>query len=266
MRTRFIVVVLFLWFARAATGQTPDTLQPTMALPMTARLAASDNLGQLYVFTSSYAFEKYSTDLRFLARYTNNRLGYPSAIDATNPMKLLLWYADFRTVVFLDRNLTVLGELNLIQAGYPEVRTVASARDGNLWIYDEVAFKLRKITPEGHVMFESQDLNLLFNTRLNITCLYENDAALYASDAQQGLLQFDNYAQFNRVLPWTGIEQFAIDGKLLYHLQDNTLQVKLIDGFRTAHHVLPDLPFTKRWLGHRAVLRQEGAMLVKYGF
>lgn len=262
--------LLLLFVAGHLTAQTTDTLKASTGLAVDARLATTDNLKQIYVFTAGYAFEKYSPELRLLGRYSNNRLGTPAAIDVSNPMKILLWYADFRTVVILDRNMTVLGELNLIQAGFPEVRTIASARDGNLWIYDEVAFKLRKINPEGQVLFESQDLNLVFDSRLSISCLYESNASLFAADAQIGLLQFDNYAQFSRSLPWKDITQFIVDDNLLYFFQDNSLHVKQLQGWGAAYHRLPASAPTnngvKRWLGHRAVLQQEEGMLKIYSF
>ena len=265
-----LLLLLLLLTTGNLVAQTADTLQASIGLNIAAQLATTDNLKNIYVFTASYTLEKFSPDLKLLGRYSNNRLGFPTAIDVSNPMKILLWYADFRTVVFLDRNMTVLGELNLIQAGFPEVRTVAAARDGNLWLYDEVAFKLRKISPEGAIIFESQDLNLVFDTRLSITCLYESDASLYAADAQMGLLQFDNYAQFSQNLPWKGITQFITNGNLLYHIQDDKLHVNLIQGFMATSHQLPvsvpGAPPVKRWLGHRAVLQQEEGMLKIYSF
>jgi len=264
------LLLLLLLNAGKLAAQTTDTLWASTGIETATRLATTDNLNQIYVFTAGYTLEKFSPDLKMLGRYSNNRLGYPTAIDVSNPMKILLWYADFRTVVFLDRNMTVLGELNLIQAGFPEVRTLAAARDGNLWIYDEVDFKLRKISPEGQILFDSQELNLLFDSLLTITCLYESNASLFAADVNMGLLQFDNYAQLTQTLPWKGITQFMVDDNLLYYFQENSLHVKQLQGWGANERRLPASAPShngiKRWLGHRAVLQQEGEMLKVYSF
>lgn len=203
-----ILIISVLTLQISLWGQPADTLRQVLALPVEARLATGDNLGQVYVVTNANALVKYAPDGRLLARYTNNRLGAISAVDASNPLKILVWFADFRTAVLLDRSLTPLGELNLISAGFPEVRTVASSADGNLWLYDEIAFKLRKISPDGAQLFESQDLSQLLPERLNITCLRDDGARLLAADPVQGLISFDTYGQFLRVIPFTGIYDF----------------------------------------------------------
>lgn len=208
MRLNKIFIISALLLQIALRAQPADTLRQVMALPVRALWATGDNLGNSYVVTTPINLEKYAPDGRLLARYSNSRLGAISAIDASNPLKILAWFADFRTVVMLDRSLTALGELNLISSGYPDVRTIASSADGNLWLYDETAFKLRKLGLDGTQLFESQDLSLLFPSRLNIACLRDDGTQLLAADPEQGLIWFDTYAQFSRVAPLAGIRDF----------------------------------------------------------
>ena len=187
---------LMLMAGQALWAQTrPDSFAQVLHLPGGTRFATADNLGNVYRITASNAVEKYAPDGRMLSQYSSNRLGRASSIDVSNPLKSLIWYADFKTVLFLDRSLTALGELNLLQAGFPEVRTVASARDGNIWIYDEALFRLRKVTPEGEQLFESVNLGQLYPYRLTITWMEESDTRLYAAEAQNGIMVFDAFAQ-----------------------------------------------------------------------
>jgi hypothetical protein len=86
-------------------------------------------------------------------------------VDASNPLKIMVWYADFQTAVFLDRNMTELGRLNVAEAGWPAVRSLATAADGNLWVYDEASTQLLKISTAGEKLLESQPLNLEFSQR-----------------------------------------------------------------------------------------------------
>lgn len=194
----------------AAALLTPDTFRLTLTLPVGARFATADNLGNLYIITTTNALEKYAPDGRLLTRYSTQRLGNALYIDVSNPLKVLVWYADFRMLVFLDRSLTLLGELNLIEAGYPEVRTVAAAMDGKIWLYDEVNFRLVKITQEGDKMVESQPLSQMLPGATTITCIRDDNNRVCASDPEQGLLEFDAYAQFQRVIGQRDIREFQL--------------------------------------------------------
>lgn len=221
-------------------AQTPtDTFRLVQRVALTARFAATDNLGQLYFITDENAVEKYTADGQFLFRYSNNRLGSAAWLDVTNPMKVLVWYADFRTVVFLNRSLTELGALNLISAGSPEVRTVALAADGNLWLYDEVAFQLKKLTPDGTVLFESQALNLLQTERINLHTLRDDGEKVWASDPDIGILCFDVYGQYQQTLPWKGISAFVLAPGRLEYLSDGRFHLENLRTFQSASIPLP---------------------------
>jgi hypothetical protein len=223
----FIYIAVFLnrMFGAGFTAGAaePDSLVPALHLNLSALYATTDPLGNVYVITPELSIEKYAPDGRLLTRYTQNRYGMPAYLDVTNPLKVLVWYADFRTVVWLDRSLTDLGELNLIDAGYPEVRNVGAAQDGNLWIYDEAGFRLRKISADGRPLFESQDLNLIFGETLQISCIREYETGVLAAETRQGALQFDSYGQYVRTTMLTGTAQFLIKGREAYFIRENEL-------------------------------------------
>lgn len=247
------------------SAQTPaDSFHLDRSLPITARFATTDNLGNLYLISPENALEKYAPDNQLLARYSNNRLGAAASIDVTNPLKILVWYADFRTLVFLDRTLNQLGELNLISAGYPEVRSVATAADGNLWLYDEVAFQLKKITPGGETRFESPALNQLLNGRINISAIRDNGNEVLATDPEQGILWFDVYAQYQRSLPRKNISSFALGAKHLGYLAGTNLHLEQLHAFASREILLPATalqPTAKYWLSTGCLLVQNGEQL-----
>jgi hypothetical protein len=199
--------------ASAQEGATRDTLPVVYQTAVPAEgtdHAIADALGQIYTWTNTGQVRKYSADGRLLQVFSNNRLGRLTQVDVSNPMQVLLWFADFRAVVLLDRNMTDMGgPLFLIDAGYPEVRTIAAATDGNIWIYDEVNFRLRKIRPDGSLVVESQELQVLLQQRLQFTCLYDLGYQLIAADSSAGLLLFDNFGQYRTTFDWRGIPKFT---------------------------------------------------------
>ncbi|MGI9159321.1 MAG: hypothetical protein ACR2K1_06180 [Saprospiraceae bacterium] len=238
------------------TAQAPDdSLRQVLSLAVRADFAVTDPLGNLYVISPEMAVEKYAPDGRLLTRYTQNRLGRPALLDVTNPLKVLVWYADFRTVVWLDRSLTSLGELNLIDAGYPEVRTVGAAQDGSLWLYDEAGFRLRKISADGRPLFESQDMNLLFDQTLQISGIRENETGVLVAEARYGALQFDPYGQYARAVTLPGVKQFVLKGREVLFIREHRLCARALSFPPTPEHCRAFPPTADRvWLGDGTVI------------
>ncbi len=271
MRASSLLFSCLIWVATSCSGQAPDRAADSFALlhtlPVRARFATADNLGNIYLITIQNALEKYAPDGRLLTRYSNNRLGQAAWLDVSNPLKVLAWYADFRTVVFLDRSLTLLGEINLIRAGYPEVRTVAAAADGNLWLYDEVAFQLKKTTPEGGALFESQALNMIQTERISVTAIRDDGTQVLAVDPTLGVLCFDVYGQFQRVLPWQGFATFTLGQNGLEYLTDSVLHIEHLQAFASRDIPLPGAaktPDAQVWAAPKRLFIQlaEGDFLV----
>ena len=240
-----------------------DSLFPLLSLPLLARFATADNLGNTYIVTAANSIEKYASDGRFLTWYSDNRRGQVTWLDVSNPLKVLVWYADFRTVLFLDRSLTQLGEVNLIQVGYPDVRVVAAALDGNLWLYDEVNFRLLKITPEGEKRAESQSLNLLEYTPRQPALLREQDNRVYLADRTAGLGVFNAFGQFERT--WKSaqvVSDFQVVDNQLIYLSDSSIVAERWPLPEHAEILLPDsLRSLPKWLGPRRLFVQQAGTL-----
>ena len=264
-RIALLACIWVAWQPAALQAQLPaDSFTLVSTFPIQARFATADHLDNIYVLTPQNALEKYAPDGRLLARYTNNRLGAVTAVDPANPLKILVWYADFRTVVFLDRNLTALGTLDLISAGFPDVRTVSGAADGNLWVYDEANFQLRKITPAGEPLFESQRLNQLYPGRVAVTCIHDNGSEVLAADPQWGILWFDVYGQFQKSLPWTNISTFILSQNQLQYRAGGQLHIEQLQAFASRTRPLPAsaLPSEiQSWLAPGLLLVQNGDIL-----
>lgn len=188
---RFTALLTLVMWSAAAAQQAPD-----LTIEIEARWVATDPLGHWYVIGADNSIGKYAADGNLVARWSGNRQGRAERIDAANPQRILVWFADFRKAVFLDRNLTPMGELDLIVAGYPETRAIAQARDGNLWIFDEPSGLLRKITPEGFEIRRSQPLNQLLGRRVAFDLLIERDNLLIAFDPSMGVAVFDIFGQY----------------------------------------------------------------------
>lgn len=218
----------------------------------------SDPLGNVYVLYEYEFLDKYDAAGRFRARFSQNRLGNASSVLAGNGLTLFLWYADMRNVLFLDRNMTQLGgALNLIDAGFPEARTIGMSADGNIWLYDEVAFKLKKISTTGEVLRESQRMNTEFDGRISFQQILDDGVQVVGVDSTLGFFVFDAFGQFQRRITVNDTIQQA-------SLENNNLC--WIDRQQHLHTLAINIPLSEQqWIFPETVSKADKIKLVPGG-
>ncbi len=216
-----------------------DTCVFLFSIPQNAHFVTADHFDNIYLL-HGFEVEKYDSTGRFVSRYSNNRFGTPAFLDVSNPLKILVWYADFQTAVFLDRNMTELGRLNIAQAGFPAVRCLGSAADGNLWAYDEATSHLLKLSTSGEKLIESQPLNLEFSQRFAPTGIRDDGGqAVFLSDPVQGVAVFDPFAQLDKILPFKGLIQFEVENGILFFAEKDGIRTENWRGLSSKKTLLP---------------------------
>lgn len=246
-----------LQMAAQAPVQAADSARLLFTLPARATFASADHLSNIYLIGENNAFEKYDSTGKRVARYTNNRLGSLAVADVSNPLKILLWYADFQTIVTLDRTLNEIGQIALNDAGYISVRAVALAQDGNIWLYDDTRFRLLKIASDGTVLQESQPLNLIFPRPFSAACIHDNGNMVFVSDPQQGIATFDQYGVFLRAYQHLKTLEFEVLGDWLVFVEKDVLRFENPGRLQSEQLVLPPRARGKKvWTSHSWVMVQ----------
>jgi len=174
-----------------------------------ANLVAVDNFGSFYS-ASNNGVIKYNNDGAFICRYEEFKYGKVGMINVTNPMKVLVYYPDFMTVITLDKFLSPLNTYNFFDLGYQNVSAVASSVDGQIWFYDNIDFKLKKIDETGKIYRESQPLNVVLEQTPNPNFMMERDNLLYMNDPAIGILVFDMFGSYSKTIPLKGLSRFQI--------------------------------------------------------
>jgi hypothetical protein len=163
-------------------------------IPGNVRDFTTDNLGNIYLLSETNQLKKLNPKGDSLAVYSDvKRYGQISSIDATNPFKVLVYYKDFLTVVVLGRLLNVRNTIDLRKQNILQVRAVATSYDNNIWLFDELDSKLKKIDDNGRVLLESTDFRQVFDSVPTPNALYDRDGQLYFYDPKKGLFVFDYY-------------------------------------------------------------------------
>jgi hypothetical protein len=215
---------IFLFFAAGSRvfSQPDSAFRPLRSYAGAIADAALDNLGNLYVLTTTDQLKKYTAGGDSVAVYNNVRkFGKVHALDVSNPLKLLLYYKDFSTIVVLDRLLTVRTTLDLRRRNILQASAMALSYDGNIWLFDTYDNKLKKITEEGELQLETPDFRSLFGEAVLPQQIIDQDNLLYLYDSARGLYVFDRYGTFKRKVPVTGWDGIRLSDRQVWGITGN---------------------------------------------
>lgn len=82
-----------------------------------------------------------------------------------NPLKILVYYKNYTSVVVLDRFLTQRNSINFRKQSIFSVKAIATSYDNNIWIFDEQDYKLKKIDETGKLLLESPEYEAIAGYR-----------------------------------------------------------------------------------------------------
>ncbi|MEP2936769.1 MAG: hypothetical protein ABJM06_00140 [Gilvibacter sp.] len=109
-------------------------LQDSVALKAD-RFIGKDNYDNLY-FIKNNSLHKRNNGATI--SYADMRLGGIESVDIINPLKVLVYYADFNTVVLLDNTLNEIERINFNEVeGFANIDSVRMANNNSLWVFNQ---------------------------------------------------------------------------------------------------------------------------------
>lgn len=193
---KLFVIIVSIVLANHSFAQRDSTLHLKLLRTISGDIKdfTTDNLGNIYLLTAGNQVKKLNDQGDSTAVYNDvKRYGKIFSIDATNPLKLLVYYKDFATIAVLDRLLNVRNTIDLRQQNILQVQAITSSYDNNIWLFDELDSRVKKVDEKGNVMQESVDFRQIFDSVPVPSVMYDRDGQLYLYDQRRGLLVFDYY-------------------------------------------------------------------------
>jgi hypothetical protein len=176
-----------------------------------------DNLGNLYMLTTDNQLKKYSAAGDSLAVFNDvRRYGKIAYIDVSNPLKLLIFYQEFGTIVTLDRFLSRISSLDLRQLGFYQVTCIGTSYDNNIWVYDAISGQLNKIGNDGTIISQTNDIRQIADSIPEPVVLKDQGGLVYLFDPQKGAFVFDHYGGFKKIIPLINWRHFSVIDKTMY--------------------------------------------------
>jgi hypothetical protein len=173
-----------------------------------------DNLGNIYVLNSDNQLKKLSPRGDSLAVFNDvRRYGKIGSIDVTNPLKILVYYRDFTTIIELDRFLNIINTIDLRTLNIQQAQSVGLAYDNNIWVFDELDARLKRIGDDGTLVDQSTDFRQLFDTVPDPVSVLDRDGLVYLYDTAKGVYIFDHYGTLKTHLDFSKWKDFNVIGK-----------------------------------------------------
>jgi hypothetical protein len=200
-----------------------------------------DALENVFAITKNNQLKKYYASGDSAAVFNDvKQYSNPSSIDATNPLKLLLYYKNFSTIVVLDRFLTSRNSINLRNNNIFKTTAIATSYDNNIWLYDEQDFKLKKINDAGKPIFETTDWRQIFDEApTTITHLYDHAGYVYAYDPEKGFYVFDYYGSYKMLIPFANYQNISLINKTIIGFKANKAHLYNIADNKASSFDLP---------------------------
>lgn len=185
----------------------------------------TDNLGNIYTLDRNNLLKKLRANGDSAGVFNEvRRFGKVSYVDAANPLKVLLYYQDFGTVVVLDRFLNIRNTINLREKNLFQVRAICQSYDNGIWLYDEQDARLKKLNDDGDVISQSADFRLFMETVPSPVRIVDQDRLLYLYDPDKGLFIFDYFGTLKNKVALLGWQDFQVINGKVFGRKNNLIQ------------------------------------------
>jgi hypothetical protein len=216
------ILLILLFTSNCCFAQSKYSLKSL--IPVQPDFFTTDNQGNIYVAIDQELF-KYNKDGKQLYKYSNNKYGKISFVDASNMMRLVVFYREFSQAFFLDNTLSLIGEpVSFDKLGMQQVNLVCNSFNSGIWIFDQQNTALVQFNPDYQIQQQTANLSALLNTELQPTALLEYDNKLYLNNPKDGIMIFDIYGTYYKTIPAKNISSFQPQRDQIFYLQGNEIK------------------------------------------
>lgn len=240
MKRPVSLLFLFLIMHVCAIAQKDSAFQLVKRITGDITAFTVDNLDNIYLLNSNYQVKKLNSNGDSVGVFNAVRkFGQPTLIDVSNPLKILLYYRDFATIVMLDRFLNMINTIDLRKQNILQVRAIGQSYDNKIWVYDELESKLKKIDDDGSLLGETPDFRQLFGSAPSPQKIFDQDKYVYLYDSAQAVFVFDYYGALKNKILIAGWSNFKVAGKYIFGSGNNKLYRYDIKTFRVDEWDMP---------------------------
>jgi hypothetical protein len=212
------IISFFFSYAITAFATFDTTLQLTYqkTIPGNYSNFYTDNLGNVFLLANNNQIKKFDQNLDSVGVFNDvRRYGNIYSLDVSNPLKILVYYKDFTTILTLDRFLNIRNTIDLRNSNILQAKAVAQSYDNNYWVFDELDNAIKKIDDNGNVLLKSADFRVVFSEQYSPSVMIDQNNQLYLYDENKGWLVFDYYGTFKKRIEIPGHKDVQLTNNIL---------------------------------------------------
>jgi hypothetical protein len=216
----------------------------------------TDNLGNCFIVDKD-EITKYDGNGAVFNKFSIKAFGNVESIDATNPMKLMVFYKDFSKIVYLDNTLSLNGNpIDLEDYNLTQSKLICVSHSDGIWFYDQQKFEIIRLDKNLNPSQNTSNLNQLLGIELspNFMCEYNN--SVYLNNPATGILVFDIFGTYIKTIPLLNLSKFQVSNDAIYFIHNNKaisynlktleqVEIKLSDMKYTDIRIQKDMFFVK---------------------
>jgi len=236
-----MIIIAGIFFSLAAYSQADTSFKLIRIIKGDIVSFAVDDLDNIYVLNSRNQIKKLDAKGDSVAVYNDVRkYGNATLLDASNPLKVLVYYKDFSTIIALDRMMNVRNTIDLRKQNILQAKAIGLSYDNKIWVYDEIENKLKKIDEDGKLLQETPDFRLLLGQSPTPLKIYDENKNVYLYDPSKGVYVFDYFGSYRNnimIYNWTN---FKVAGKYIFGSRNDTLYRYEISSFLYDEWKMPE--------------------------
>jgi len=185
-------------------------------------LIASDPLGHFYLIHGDRLI-KHNTDGDSLFSWSSPASGRISRIDASDPLRLLVYHPDFNVLQFLDNRLAPLsGPVSLDDLGIVDPLAICIARQGGFWVLDGSTLRLNYFDKSLDPVIESAPVDRPDGSSEMPAELTEAGDKLYLNFPGHEIQVYDLFGNYVRKIPLKAVS-VSVNNTYIMYISDNRL-------------------------------------------
>lgn len=225
----------------------------------------TDPLGNIYVMDGQN-IQKYNTNLRKIADYSNIFLGNISFIDASDPLRTLLYYEEFNQAVWLDNFFQeIRSPVRLDELQVEQTILICSSSLNGFWVFNQLNNQLQYFNFNLDKLHESINLNNLIGDLKPIS-MTEKNRMVYLYVPETGILTFDQFGTYSRILPVFPDNYFQVTDESIFYLQKGLFKKYDLKTYKEEIISLPDSENLKQVMiqsDYLYLLKNDGILMYK---
>ncbi len=236
MRHKYIYThIIFLLFCFTSYSYAQNELTVIKEINVQADKIYSDHIGNFYVLHQE-TLTKYDSLGTKSYTYSNLQYGNISHVDVSNPLKILIFFKDFNSILYLDKTLSPQGGIIDLNHLTSLSSLVCSSYQNGIWLYEPLNSEMIRYNQNFKMSSRSGNIQMQLGEVVQPTEMQEVSNRIYITTTK-GFFVFDRYGAFIKTYPFSDAKclhvinenLFFLKGKNLHSYNTKTLEHTILD-------------------------------------